>query len=207
MSSDLKSPWRVLAKSERYDNGWMRVTHHDVLTPAGDPGIYGVVHFKHLAVGVVPLDADGCTYLVGQYRFPLDRYSWEIPEGGGIMGVDARVSAERELQEETGLRAAQWMKLLECDLSNCLTDERAVLFLAWDLTKGTATPEPTEQLQVRRVPLVDAFSMVADGTIRDAMSILALQAVALLWKDGRLPDVGLLDGDQLPANKSTKQSQ
>lgn len=197
MNPDTKNPWQVLAKSDRYDNGWMRVTHHDVLTPAGEPGIYGVVHFKHLAVGVVPVDAEGCTYLVGQYRFPLERYSWEIPEGGGVMGVEARESAERELREETGLYAAQWMKVVECDLSNCLTDERAVLFLAWGLTQGAAAPEPTEQLQVRRLPLLDAFGMVADGTIRDAMSVLALQAVQLLWKDGRLPDLGVPAGHPL----------
>ncbi len=197
MGPDTKNPWRVLARRDRYDNRWMRVTHHDVLTPAGEPGIYGVVHFKHLAVGVVPVDAEGCTYLVGQYRFPLERYSWEIPEGGGVMGVDARESAERELREETGLHAAQWMKVLECDLSNCLTDERAVLFLAWGLTQGTAAPEPTEQLQVRRLPLLDAFGMAADGTIRDAMSVLALQSVQLLWKDGRLPDFGVPAGHPL----------
>lgn len=197
MNPDTKNPWQVLAKSDRYDNRWMRVTHHDVLTPAGEPGIYGVVHFKHLAVGVVPVDAEGCTYLVGQYRFPLERYSWEIPEGGGVMGVDARESAERELREETGLHAAQWMKVLECDLSNCLTDERAVLFLAWGLTQGAAAPEPTEQLQIRRLPLLDAFGMVADGTIRDAMSVLALQAVQLLWRDGRLPDLGVPAGHPL----------
>jgi len=200
MKLDAKNPWTVLSKGERYDNKWVRVMHHDVLTPAGEPGIYGVVHFKHLAVGVVPVDAEGCTYLVGQYRFPLERYSWEIPEGGGIMGADPRTSAARELQEETGLCAAHWMKLVECDLSNSVTDEQAVLFLAWGLTHGTATPEPTEDLQVRRLPLIDAFGMVADGMIRDAMSIIALQAVELLWKSGRLPAVGVPDGHPLLSN-------
>ena len=197
MSFNTTNPWKVITKQDRYDNRWVRVTHHDVLTPAGEPGIYGTVHFKHLAVGVVPVDAEGYTWLVGQYRFPLDRYSWEIPEGGGVIGVPACTSAQRELREETGLHAAQWLKLLECDLSNSVTDERAVLFLAWDLTQGAATPEPTEQLQIRRVPLVDAFGMIADGTIRDAMSVLALQAVELLWKNGGLPDIGVPDGHAL----------
>lgn len=163
------------------------MTHHEVITPAGGSGVYGTVHYKNLAIGVVPVDAQGHTYLVGQHRFPLDEYSWEIPEGGGAPGVDPIQSAARELQEETGLTASKWQKLREADLSNSVSDERAVTYLAWDLTQGTATPEPTELLQIRRLPLSAAYRMVAEGQIRDVMSVFSLQAVQLLWNDGKLP--------------------
>ena len=181
------NPWTVRRAEVRYDNRWIRVTHHDVLTPAGTPGIYGTVHFKNLAIGVVPVDAEGQTWLVGQYRFPLGAYSWEIPEGGGPHGEPPRDSAARELAEETGLAAAGWLPLLEMDLSNSVSDERAIAYLAWDLTQGTARPEPTEQLRLRRLPLRAAFALVRDGGIRDALSVGALQALELRWRDGLLP--------------------
>ena len=186
MSIEKKGPWRILDRREVYDNRWIRVTHHDVTTPAGEPGIYGTVHYKNLAIGIVPIDADMHIWLVGQYRFPLDAYSWEIPEGGGAPGVEPLESAARELREETGLHAARWQKLLEADLSNSVSDERAVAYLAWDLTQGEAEPESTEDLALKRVPLVEAFRMVADGEIRDALSILSLQAVQLLHVAGKL---------------------
>ena len=153
MSKEKRGPWSVISTREHYDNPWIRVTHHDVVTPAGGLGIYGMVHFKHIAVGIVPIDTTGHTYLVGQYRFPLEEYSWEIPEGGGVLGVDPKASAVRELREETGLIAKKWQKLVECDLSNSVSDERAIAFLAWDLTEGVASPEPTEELVIRRLPL------------------------------------------------------
>lgn len=103
MAADKRGPWTVVSKREAYNNRWIRVTHHDVLTPAGETGVYGTVHFKNLAIGIVPVDGEGCTYLVGQYRFPLDRYSWEIPEGGGAIGVDPKESAARELKGDRPL--------------------------------------------------------------------------------------------------------
>jgi 8-oxo-dGTP pyrophosphatase MutT (NUDIX family) len=124
---------------------------------------------------------------VGQHRFALDQYSWEIPEGGGALDTDPLQSAARELQEETGFIARQWRELTQADLSNSVSDERAIAFLAWDLTPGTAAPDPTEQLAIRRLPLTKAFEMVAAGTIRDALSIMSLQAVQLLFVEGRLP--------------------
>ena len=159
--NESRGPWRVTAQRDVYDNRWIRVTHHDVVTPSGDTGIYGTVHYKNLAIGVVPVDSEGNTYLVGQYRFPLKEYSWEIPEGGGVLGGDPLQSAARELKEETGLEARLWQKLLECDLSNSVSDERAIVFLAWDLTQGAASPDPTEELTVRKVTLEHAFQMMA----------------------------------------------
>jgi 8-oxo-dGTP pyrophosphatase MutT (NUDIX family) len=187
LNKQKRGPWSVLSKRECYDNPWIRVTHYDVVTPAGGPGMYGTVHFKNLAIGIIPVDADLHTYLVGQYRFPIEEYSWEIPEGGGVLGVDPRASAERELREETGLIAKRWQKLVECDLSNSVSDERAIAFLAWDLIAGAASPEPTEELMVRRLPLAEAFKMVEAGEIRDALSVVALQAVQLLHVENRLP--------------------
>ena len=187
MTLEKRGPWTITSKREVYDNRWIRVTHHDVIIPAGGTGVYGTVHYKNWAVGIVPVDDEGHTYLVGQYRFPLDEYSWEIPEGGGPIGVEPRESAARELKEETGLGAANWQQLLRSDLSNSVSDERATSFLAWGLTRGTASPDPTEQLVLRRLPLSEAFQMVAEGAIRDGLSVLTLQAVQLLHLQGKLP--------------------
>jgi 8-oxo-dGTP pyrophosphatase MutT (NUDIX family) len=186
MTANKKGPWTILSQTEVYENPWIRLTHHEVLTPAQTPGIYGLIHYKNLAIGVVPVDAEGHTYLVGQYRFPLDAYSWEIPEGGGAHGIDPLDSAARELREETGLVARRWRKILEADLSNSVSDERAVAYLAWGLTPGDSEPEATEELMVKRVPLAEAFRMVEAGEIRDALSVLSLQAVRLLQLEGKL---------------------
>ena len=190
--AEKRGPWQVLSRQQVYDNRWIRLTHHEVLNPAGQPGLYGTVHFKNFGLGIVPVDAEMHTYLVGQYRFALDAYSWEIPEGGGPVDDDPQASAARELAEETGLRAARWRKVVEGDLSNSVTDERFIGYLAWDLEQGRAAPEPTEQLQIRRLPLSEAFRMVEAGEIRDALSILTLQAVQLLDLQGRLPHLGVV---------------
>lgn len=187
MTVEKRGPWQILSEQDVYDNRWIRVSHFAVETECGGPGIYGTVHYKNLAIGVVLVDSEGFTFLVGQYRFPLCRYTWEIPEGGDALDVDARVSGARELAEQTGLRAGRWLKLLECNLSNSVSDERAVAFLAWDLDQGQASPEPTEDLAIRRVPLKEAFRMVADGEIDDALSMLALQAVRVRYLEGTLP--------------------
>jgi 8-oxo-dGTP pyrophosphatase MutT (NUDIX family) len=187
MTIEKRGPWAVLSKRPAYDNRWISVTHHEVMTPTGTMGIYGTVHFKNLAIGVVPVDQEGFTFLVGQHRFPLDEYSWEIPEGGGALGVDPQISAARELREETGFDARQWHKLLKCDLSNSVSDERATAFLAWELVAGAASPDSTEELEIRRLPLTEAFRMVADGEINDALSVLALQAVRLLHVEKKMP--------------------
>ena len=139
-----KNPWTVLSKATVYENNWIRVDHHEVRNPAGGPGIYGTVHFKGHALGVVPIDEKGHTLLVGQYRFPLGYYSWEIPQGGGAMQIPRIESARRELREECGLAAEHWLPVLGMDLSNSVTDEQGTAFLAWDLTDGRSEPEDTE---------------------------------------------------------------
>lgn len=168
------NPWRTLSINQVYDNPWIQVTHREVLNPSGGAGIYGIVHFKNVAIGIVPLDTGGFTWLVGQYRYALGRYSWEIPEGGGPVGEPVLESAQRELLEETGIRAQKWTPLLEMHLSNSVSDEYGVVFLAQELSFGAAQPEETEQLQVRRLPFSEALEMVLGGEITDSLSVAAL---------------------------------
>ena len=180
------NPWRILDSSARYDNAWITVTHHDVLKPNGEPGIYGTVHFKNLAIGIIVLDEEMNTWLVGQYRFPLGRYTWEIPEGGGDLAVDPLLSAQRELKEEAGIEAREWRLIQRMELSNSVTDELAFLFLATGLSYGDAAPEETELLTQRRMPFGEAYAMVQDGRITDSLSVAAIPKVRLMQVDGLL---------------------
>ena len=178
MTEDIDNPWRTSASRVVYDNPWIRLREDQVVRPDGAPGIYGVVHFKHIAVGVLPVEEEH-VYLVGQYRYPLGRYSWEIPEGGCPEGEDPLEAARRELEEETGLRAERWEKMGEAHLSNSVSDELAVWYLATGLSQGQHSPEGTEQLSVRRVPLREAWRMAQAGEITDAISLLALMQYQL----------------------------
>lgn len=174
------SPWTTQTTKVAYENPWLRVEHREVITPGGGDGIYGLVHFKNQAIGIVPVDDEGYTYLVGQWRYPLNAYHWEIPEGGCPVGEDTLATARRELKEETGLVASRWEKLLDFHLSNSVTDEYGVAYYATGLTQEEAEPEETEELLIKRIPLEEAIRMVMDGEITDALSILALQRVALM---------------------------
>ncbi len=156
-----------------------------MIRPDGQPGIYGVVHFRHVAVGVVPLTDDGQAILVGQYRYPLAEYSWEIPEGGGEIGVDPLESAQRELREESGLVAARWTYLGEAHLSNSATDEVGCVFLAEELTEGAPEPEGTEELRARRVPFARAVEMALTGEISDALAVIGLLRAQQYLASGR----------------------
>ena len=179
------NPWTVLSSQIVYNNPWIEVTEHQVLNAAGNPGIYGVVHFHNLAVGVVPY-SDGKIWMVGQYRFPLKAYSWEIPEGGGKMDVDPLESAKRELMEETGLTAAKYERLLEMDLSNSVSDERGIVYLATGLSQGVAAPEEDEVLHLRQMSLEEAFAMADRGEIRDSLTVAALFRLRVMELEGKL---------------------
>lgn len=168
-----------------YENPWITVWHDEVSRPDGSPGIYGVVHFENLAAGVVAFDADDRIVLVGQHRYTLDRDSWEIPEGGVGRGESAVQGVQRELREETGLEAADWRELCRLALSNSVRDEQAVLFVARGLRHGEAAPDPTESIDLRWVPFDEALAMTLDGRITDAMSVVAIQRVALDRAAGR----------------------
>ena len=175
-----KNPWTIISSSTVYDNNWINVVEHKVINPAGGDGVYGKVHFKNLAIGVVALDDDGNIYLVGQYRFTLDAYSWEIPEGGSPLGVDPLDSAKRELKEETGIIARDWKKLLDIHLSNSVSDEKGYIYLATGLEFSEAEPEETEELQVQKIALEQAYQMVLDGTITDSLSVAGILRTKIL---------------------------
>jgi 8-oxo-dGTP pyrophosphatase MutT (NUDIX family) len=179
VSDSRPSPWRRHARRTAYENAWVTVWHDDVTRPDGSPGIYGVVHFANLAVGVVAIDDRDRVVLVGQFRYTLDAWSWEIPEGGVPFDEDPRVGAARELREETGLTATTWSEIGRVHLSNSVTDEAGILFLATGLTAGEATPDATEELEVRWVAFDEALAMTRDGRITDVLSVAALQRVAL----------------------------
>ena len=180
------NPWQVLSQKMIYENPWIALSEYNVINPSGGKGIYGKVHFKGLAMGILPLDAELNTYLVGQYRFTLNQYSWEIPEGGGALDIDPLDSAKRELLEETGLVADEWTKILDMHLSNSVSDEYSIIYLARKLTQGAANPEETEQLQVKKVPFEEAYQMVEKGLITDSMSVASILKVKLMLLDGRI---------------------
>jgi 8-oxo-dGTP pyrophosphatase MutT (NUDIX family) len=174
------NPWKRLSRTVAYQNPWIVVHHDEVLRPDGQPGIYGVVHYRNRAVAVVAIDEQDRILLVGQYRYTLDVYSWEVPEGGAAEWENVLAAAQRELREETGYTAERWEEIARVHLSNSVSDEEAFCYLATDLRAGAAEPEETEQLQVRWVPFAEALAMTADGRITDALSVVAIQRVALL---------------------------
>src|SRR5918998_6393277 len=177
-SDETKNPWLTLSSKRVYDNPWITVREDRVVHPDGEPGIYGVVHYKNIAVDVLATEEDH-VYLVGQYRYPLERYSWEIPEGGCPEGEEPLRAARRELREETGLEAERWLRLGEAYLSNSVADEYAVWFLATELVTGDQSPEGTEILAVRRVPLQEALAMALSSGITDALSLVAIMSYML----------------------------
>jgi 8-oxo-dGTP pyrophosphatase MutT (NUDIX family) len=179
-------PWTRHERRVGYRNPWITVWHDDVTRPDGQPGIYGVVHFENSAVGVVAIDDHDRVVLVGQHRYAFDEVSWEIPEGGSPSNEDPLEGARRELLEETGLTAGTWREIGRWQLSNSVTDEAAVAYLATDLEQGEARPEGSEQLEVRWIPFDEVMVMVRSGELTDALSVLPLQALAL--ERARHPD-------------------
>jgi len=175
-----RNPWKTLSSRNVYDNDWIRLTEHDVVNPSGGPGLYGKVHFRNIACGIIPLDDNAQTWLVGQYRYTLDRYSWEIPMGGVPRDQVLADGARRELKEETGLSARRWQQILSVDVSNSITDEAGVVFVAEGLTEGEPEFDETEDLQVRRLPFADALEMAMTGEITDLLSVAGIFKLARL---------------------------
>jgi 8-oxo-dGTP pyrophosphatase MutT (NUDIX family) len=180
------NPWQTLTNEVAYDNKWIQVTHRTVTNPAGGPGIYGVVHFKNTAIGILPLDEHLHTWIVGQYRYTIGQYTWEIPEGGGPEGSSILASAQRELLEETGMTAKKWTPLVEIHTSNSVTDEYGMAFVAQELSFGTAQPEETEDLRVRRLPFAELVDMVLCGEITDSLSMIAVLKANEMLRRGLL---------------------
>ncbi len=177
---EFENPW--VKKSSRfiYENPWISLKEDQVVTPGGTDGIYGVMHFKNKAIGIIPLDNDLNTWLVGQYRYPLDEYSWEIPMGGGALDVNIEESAKRELKEETGLIAQKWTKIGRIHTSNSVTDEEGFIFLAQGLSQAETEHEDTEQIKVLKIPLKEAIKFVMDDRITDSLTVYGLLKVARL---------------------------
>ena len=174
MKDKYSNPWKTLSTRPVYQNRWISVREDQVIRPDGQPGIYGVIEFPNPSVAVLAVDADEHVYLVGQYRYTLNQYSWEIPEGACNTGEAPLVAAQRELREETGMAAEHWQYLGQSHLSNSVTNEVAAYFLATGLTHGEAEPEGTEQFEYRRVPFAEALRMVREGEITDSLSVIAI---------------------------------
>ncbi|GAA6169554.1 NUDIX hydrolase [Sessilibacter corallicola] len=174
--------WQEKSRKEVYSNPWITVTHSEVVTPAGTDGIYGLVHFHNLAVGVVPIDDEGYTWLVRQSRYPLQEYTWEIPEGGSPEGEDPLETAKRELKEEVGLTATDWEPLLNMHLSNSVTNEEAIIYVARGISLGETELEDSEDITSVRIPLSEAIQKVMAGEITDSLSVAALLKLAYLQR-------------------------
>ena len=171
--------WKTKTSTVVYENPWIKVSHEEVITPKGTDGIYGIVHFKNTAIGIVPLDDDGNIWLVKQSRYALNQYTWEIPEGGCPQGEEPLAAAKRELEEEVGLQAHDWQQLMTMHLSDSVSDEFCVIFIAKNLFAGTQALEASEDIEVKKLPLTEAIDMVKRGEITDAISVAALLRVAL----------------------------
>jgi len=177
----MENPWTKLSSKRLYDNPWITVIEDQVINPNGGEGIYGTVQFKNLAIGIIPLDENQNTWLVGQYRYPLDEYSWEIPMGGGPLNIDPLESAKRELKEETGLTAKHWRQFIKIHTSNSVTNEVGYGYLATDLTQGETEFEESEDLVIKKMSFDEAYEMCLNGEITDSLSLAAiLKAKTLL---------------------------
>lgn len=178
--SEKKNPWTTKSSEVKYENPWIKVTESQVLNPAGNPGIYGVVHFKNRAIAIIPLDENNNTWIVGQYRYTLNTYEWEVPEGGCPEGENPLEAAKRELEEEVGLHASDWEQIMEIQLSNSVSDEIGYTYIARDLKEVGSSPEETEQLKVRKLPFEELVEMVMRGEIKDGMSVASVLKVKFL---------------------------
>ncbi len=185
-TKDPLNSWQTLSSELVYESAWIAVHKHQTINPAGNPAVYSVVNFKNLAIGIVPLSEDGYTWLVGQWRYPLNAYSWEIPEGGGPLGEMPVETAVRELKEETGIVAKNFEEIMQLHLSNSATDEHAFVFLATDLIFEESEPEETEDLKVKKVHINEAFEMVMKGEITDGISVAAIFKVKHLIDNGKI---------------------
>ncbi len=180
------NPWKIIDKQTAYNNDWIEVTHHNVLHSSGKNGVYGTVHFKKLALGVLVLDEENNTGIVGQYRFPLNQYTWEIPEGGGLLDVDPLTSIKRELLEETGIKADLWIHIQSLQLSNSATDEIAHLYVAKNLTYQKPAPDEDETLQQQKISFDELYNWVYNGKVTDALTVAAVLKAKLMMLEGKL---------------------
>jgi 8-oxo-dGTP pyrophosphatase MutT (NUDIX family) len=174
------NPWKQQSSKQVFENPWLSLHEDEVINPGGGLSHYGKINFKNLAIGIIPLDENNNTWLVGQYRYVPDCYSWEIPMGGGLLNIDPLESARRELKEETGLIANDWQELMKLHTSNSVTDEQGLVYVARDLTQGETAFEEVEDLLIQKLPLEEAIERVLSGEITDAISVAGLLKLKLL---------------------------
>ncbi len=180
------NPWKIKSIQKVYETPWIEVSHHEVINPAAKPGIYGTVHFKNLAIGIIPLDENYNTWIVGQWRFPLNCYSWEIIEGGGPLNDSPIESAKRELKEETGIVAEKFTLLCNMHTSNSATDEYCHIYVAQNLSFEESEPEESEDLLVKKLPFETVYQMVMNGEITDSLSMVGILKTKLLLNEGKI---------------------
>ncbi|MCB0402300.1 MAG: NUDIX hydrolase [Flavobacteriales bacterium] len=186
MIDEEQNPWTSVKQDIKYDNPWIRITEHQTVNADGGDGIYGVVHYKNIAIGIIPLDEEYNTWLVGQYRFPLEAYSWEICEGGGLHSDNVLESAKRELKEELGIIAGEWIELMQMHLSNSVSDEKGIVFIAKGLHFQQPEPEEGEVLQIKKVPIGEAYDMVMQGKLTDSLTVAGILKTKLLIDQGEI---------------------
>lgn len=184
MEDATKNPWKTLKSEVKYNNPWIKITEHQTINADGGDGIYGVVHYKNIAIGIIPLDENYNTWLVGQYRYPLQQYSWEICEGGGLIGKDVLDSAKRELLEELGIKAKNWDSIMDMHLSNSVSDEKGVIYIAKELSYFDPDPEEGEVLEIKKIPFNEVYQMVMNGEITDSLSVSGILKTKLLIDQG-----------------------
>jgi 8-oxo-dGTP pyrophosphatase MutT (NUDIX family) len=181
MDSKRKNPWKTISIERVYENPWIKLDEHQIINPAGGKGIYGKVHFKNKAIGIIPLDKENNTWIVGQHRYTLNEWSWEIPEGGGPLETNALTSAKRELSEETGLIAKKWNEIARVHLSNSVSDEVGYVFVAEELEQGKPKLDDTEaDMIIKKLPFTEALQMVERGEITDSLSVIGILKLARL---------------------------
>ncbi len=180
------NPWKIKSNKRAYETPWIAVNHLEVVNPAGKDAIYGTIHFKNIAVGILPLDKDYNTWIVGQYRLPIEQFSWEMPEGGGDLNVPPIDSAKRELLEETGIVAQKWTELLKIHTSNSVTDEWGMIYIAQDLSFHAPQPDEDEELEIKKLPFNDLFEMVMKGEITDSLTLAAVLKAKQLIDSGKI---------------------
>lgn len=181
-----ENPWKVLSSEIVHETPWVKINHHKVINPGGSESVYSVTEFKNLAIGILPLDEDYNTWIVGQYRFPIEQYSWEIPEGGGDPNLPPIDSAKRELEEECGIIANDWKELLISHTSNSATNEIAYIYVAKGLTFTEAHPDEDERLEVRKLPFTQLYDLVMNGTVTDSLTVMAVLKAKILIDKGLL---------------------
>ena len=186
MKDNTKNPWKTLKSEVKYDNPWIKITEHQTVNTDGGDGIYGVVHFKNIAIGIIPLDEDYNTWLVGQYRYPLQQYSWEICEGGGLHDIDILDSAKRELLEELGIKANSWTNIMDMHLSNSVSDEKGVIYIAKGLSYYEPEPEEGEVLQLKKISFEEVYQMIMEGEITDSLTVAGILKTKLLIDKGEI---------------------